>query len=193
MPGMLKAAAVLVLSLSGCALATDARPSVEVMAVRLVEVGLTDQPLAVTLCVTNPNEIAFRRVTVDFDVSGAPLAAGASDLAIQLPPRASTTVPFTVVTTVQNLRPQLLGTLHTGSVDYRVHGTVTFQGALGLTLPYSRSGHLDPLAEGLDLASSASDPARSRCSQPVRQTYVVPGSLSAADIKTFTIDGDAHE
>lgn len=82
------------------------------MAVRLVEVGLTDQPLAVTLCVTNPNdnEIAFRRrVTVDFDVSGAPLAAGASDLAIQLPPRASTTVPFTVVTTVQNLGPQLLG------------------------------------------------------------------------------------
>ncbi len=158
----------LALAVSGCALATDTPPSVDVMAVRLVGIGLTEQQLALTLCVTNrsSSEIAFRRVTADFDVSGAPLAAGSSDLAVVLPPQASTAVPFTVVTTVQNLGPQLLGILRTGAVEYRVHGTVTFRGALGFTLPYARSGRLDALGGGLELASAASDPAPSRCALP---------------------------
>ena len=161
----LLAASTLAIVVTGCALASDTPPSVDVLAVRLVGIGLTEQQLAVTLCVTNPNanQIAFRRVTADLDVSGAPLAAGASDLAIQLPPMSSTAVPFTVVTTVQNFGPQLFGVLRTGSLDYRVHGMVTFHGALGLTLPYSRSGQLDPLAQGLELASTASDPLASRC------------------------------
>ncbi len=152
-------------ALTGCALATATPPSVDVLDVHLTGLGLTEQQLAVTLCVTNLNasELAFRRVSADFDVSGSPLAAGVADLAVRLPPLSSTVVPFTVVTTVQNLGPQLLGVLRTGSVDYRVHGTVTLQGSFGLTLPYSRSGHLDPLATGLGLAASASDPAPSRC------------------------------
>lgn len=164
----LLAASALMFVVSGCALASDTPPSVDVLAVRLVGIGLTEQQLAVTLCVTNPNanQIAFQRVTADLDVSGAPLAAGASDLAVQLPPTSSTAVPFTVVTTAQNLGPQLLGILRTGSLDYRVHGTVTFRGALGITLPYSRSGRLDPLAQGLELASAASDPIASRCTAP---------------------------
>jgi LEA14-like dessication related protein len=151
--------------LAGCALATATPPSVDVLDVRLTGVGLTEQQLAVTLCVTNPNssELAFRRVSADLDVSGSPLAAGSSDLAVSLPPLSSTVVPFTVVTTVQNLGPQLLGVFRAGGVDYRVHGTVTLQGSFGLTLPYSRSGHLDPLATGLNLAASAMDPAPSRC------------------------------
>ncbi len=133
--------------------------------VQLTAIGLTEQQLAVTLCVTNPNasDLAFRRVSADIDVSGAPLAAGVSDLAVRLPPNASTVVPFTVVTTVRNLGPQLLGVLRTGSVDYRIHGTVTLAGSFALTLPYSRSGRLDPLATGLGLAMKATDPAPSRC------------------------------
>ena len=154
---------------SGCALAGGAPPTVDVLDVHLVGIGLTEQQLATTLCVTNPNttELAFRRVTVALDVAGAPLAAGASDLPVRLPPMSSTPVPFTVVTTVQNLGPQLLGILHGGSLDYRVHGTVTLQGGLGLTLPFSRSGHLDPLA-GLNLASEAADPAPNKCAATVR-------------------------
>ena len=41
--------------LSACALATDAPPTVEVLSVRLVGLGLTEQQLETTLCVTNPN------------------------------------------------------------------------------------------------------------------------------------------
>ena len=155
-------------AVSGCALASDAPPSVEVMAVRLVGIGLTEQQLAVTLCVTNPNtsEIAFRRVTAGLEVSGAPLADGFSDVAVRLRPSASTVVPFTVVTTVRNLEPpQLLGIVRGGSLDYRIHGTVSLQGAFGLTLPYSRSGRFDPLVNGLSLASTPSDPMPSRCAQ----------------------------
>ncbi len=153
-------------AVSGCALATATPPTVDVLDVRLVGVGLTEQQLATTLCVTNPNatELAFRRVTVALDMSGSPLAAGASDLPVRLPPLSSTAVPFTVVTTVQNLGPQLLGILRNGSLDYRVHGTVSLQGTFGLTLPFSRSGRLDPLAGGLDLASAVGDPTPNRCS-----------------------------
>jgi len=138
------------------------------MDVRLAGIGLTEQQLAVTLCVTNPNAdvLAFRRVTADLDVSGAPLAAGASDLAVRLPPLSSTIVPFTVVTTVGNIGPQLLGIIRSGTVNYRVHGIVALQGTLGITLPYSRSGRLDPLAGALNLASAVSDVTPSPCTAP---------------------------
>ena len=150
---------------AGCALVNATPPSIDVMEVRLVGIGLTEQQLAVTLCITNPNlkELGFRRVTADLDVSGAPLATGASDLSVRLPPLMSTKVPFTVVTTVQNLGPQLLRVIQTGTVNYRVHGTVFLQGAFGITLPYSRSGRLDPIASGLGLANAVSDPAPSPC------------------------------
>ena len=166
MPDLLRLpTAALVFGMAGCALATDNPPSVQVLDVRLVGIGLTEQQLAVTLCVTNPNsnQLSFRRVTADLDVSGSPLATGTSDLPVRLPPLSSTTVPFAVVTTIQNLGPQLLGILRTGSVDYRVHGTIGLEGAFGITLPYSRSGHLDPVAGGLGLASAASDATPSRC------------------------------
>ena len=155
----------LVAGIAGCALVTATPPSVDVMGVRLMGIGLTEQQFAVTLCVTNPNtnELAFHRVTADLDVSGAPLATGASELSVRLPPLTSTRVPFTVVTTVQDLGPQLLGVIRTRTVKYRVHGTVFLQGAFGITLPYSRSGHLNPVASGLDLANAVSDPAPSSC------------------------------
>ena len=160
-------------ALLGCALATGAPPSVDVLNVRMVGIGLTEQQLATTLCVTNPNasELAFRRVTIALDVSGFPLATGESDLPIRLPPLSSTAVPFTVVTTVQNLGPQLLGILRGGSLDYRVHGTVSLQGGLGLTLPFSRSGRLDPLSGGLGLASAVTDPTPSQC-PPIAQSQL---------------------
>ncbi len=154
------------LAVSGCALATDTPPSVDVLDVHLVGIGLTEQELATTLCVTNPNanEMAFRRVTVALDLAGSPLAAGVSDQPVVLPPMSSTRVPFTVVTTVKNIGPQLLAILQSGSLDYRVHGSVSLQGAFGLTLPFSRSGHFDPLSGGLNLASAASETTPSRCS-----------------------------
>ena len=150
---------------TGCTLASSTPPTVDALDIHLTGIGLTEQVLSTTLCVTNPNanEIAFRRVTVALDVSGAPLATGSSDTAVRLPPLASTTVPFTVVTTVKNVGPQLLGILRSGGLDYRDHGTVSLTGALGLALPFSRSGRFDLLAGGLDLVSAATDATPNRC------------------------------
>lgn len=67
------------------------------------------------------------------------------------------------MTTVQNLGSQLLGLIEAGRIEYRVHGTVTLQGAFGLTLPYFRSGQIDPLAGGLSLIAAAAGPASSSC------------------------------
>ena len=140
---------------AGCALATATPPEVEVAAVELRGLGLLDQALGVTLCVSNPNdtELAFRRVTVALEVAGSPLAESASETRVRLPPRSSVLVPFAVATTVRNIGPQLLDIVSTGGVEYRVRGRVQLDGALPVTLPFSRGGRLDLLAAGARLLS----------------------------------------
>ena len=157
--------AALALALSGCALANDVPPSIQVINVDLTAIGLMEQRLAIKLCVTNPNanEIAFRRVTANLDLAGAPLAEGMSDVMVRLPPNSSTAVPFTVVTTARNLGRQAIGIFRSGTVGYRVHGVVSLEGALGISLPYSRSGTLDPIGDGLRLAASVSEPGPPAC------------------------------
>lgn len=150
---MRRLAPVLAVLVAGCALATATPPTVEVADVELRGLGLLDQTLGVTLCVSNPNntELSFRRVTVALEVAGAPLADSASDALVRLPPRSSVLVPFRVVTTVRNLGPQVLDVLRSGGVDYRLRGGVQLDGALAITLPFSRGGRLDLLAAGMRL------------------------------------------
>lgn len=157
-------------SLAGCTLITSTPPTVGVLDVQLTGLGVTEQRVSTTLWVTNPNSNAllFKRVSVALDVSGEPFAAGTSDLPVILPPQSLVAIPFTVATTVQNLGSQLLGVLRSGSVDHRVHGTVTLQGGLGLVLPFSRSGRVDPLTGSIALADAALDPATSPCMERTR-------------------------
>ena len=159
------AAGALALSSTACALVTADRPTVDVMDVRLVGLGLTEQQLAVTLCVTNPNpdQLAFKRVTAAMDVAGLPLAEGASDVPVLLPPRSSVAVPFTVVTTVQNIGPQLAGIVRDGGLNYRLHGTVTLAGGLPLTVPFSKSGRLDADMGAATLSSLARQASPAGC------------------------------
>ena len=149
---------------TGCALATATPPQVEVADVQLRGVGLLNQTLGVTLCVTNPStsELAFRRIQVAVDVAGSPLAKGTSETSVRLPPQSSILVPFTVVSTVRNLGPQLLGVLSTGAVEYEVHGSITLD-TLGLTLPFSRSGQFGLLTAGQGLLADAVAPRTLRC------------------------------
>ena len=156
---------------TGCALATATPPQVEVADVQLRGIGLLTQTLGATLCVTNPNasELAFRRFQVTLDAAGSPLAEGTSDAPIRLPPNSSTLVPFTVVSTVRHLGPQLINVLSTGAVEYWVHGSITLD-TLAITLPFSRSGRLGLLAAGQGLLTAgqgvladAVAPANLRC------------------------------
>ena len=158
-------ASFLLLAAAGCSLMTATRPQVDVRSVVLRGAGLLDQALDIELCVSNPNDSAlnFRRVTAGVEVGGAALAEGASETAVLLPPRSSTLVPFQVVTTVRNLGPQLVGVLQTGSVDYRIHGTVQLTGAVGITIPFSHRGRFGLLAAGQDLLTDAATSQHTRC------------------------------
>ncbi len=160
-----------ILLCNGCALATATPPQVEVADVQLRGIGLLNQTLGVTLCVTNPNasELAFRRLQVTLDTAGSPLAEGTSEAPVRLPPQSSTLVPFTVVSTVRHLGPQLINVLSTGAVEYRVYGSITLD-TLGVTLPFSRSGRFGLLAVGQKLLTAgqgvltdAVAPANLRC------------------------------
>ena len=161
--GLMKrgAPAALALLAAGCALATATPPEVEVAGVELRGLGLLDQALGVTLCVSNPSdaELSFRRVTMALEVAGAPLAESASEAPVRLPPRSSVLVPFTMATTTRNLGPQLLDAVSTGGVDYRLHGRVQLDGMLAITLPFSREGRLDLLATGRRLLADAATTA----------------------------------
>ena len=149
---------------TGCALITATPPSVEVAGVELRAIGLLDQVLGVTLCVSNPNqtELSFRRIAVTVDIGDEPLAAGASDAAVLLPPLQSVLVPFAVTTTVRHLGPQLLAIVRSGGIDYRLSGTVTLAGSLPLDLPFSRRGRLDLLTAGSEVLAEAVPPS-TRC------------------------------
>jgi len=159
---------------TGCALATGTPPQVEVADVQLRGIGLLNQTLGVTLCVTNPNasELAFRRIQVALDTAGSPLAQGASDTPVRLPPQSSVLVPFTVVSTVRHLGPQLINVLSTGAVEYRVHGSITLD-TLGVTLPFSRDGRFGLLAAGQGLLTVG---------QGVLTDAVAPKTLRCAPI-----------
>jgi LEA14-like dessication related protein len=74
-------------ALAGCAFLTQIPPQVAVANVALTGIGLFNQSLSVTLCVTNPNRapIAFDRVTFRIAVAGAPLADGVTESAVAIP------------------------------------------------------------------------------------------------------------
>ncbi|RYF03308.1 MAG: hypothetical protein EOO77_31275 [Oxalobacteraceae bacterium] len=154
-------------AVSGCAAINTVPPTVSVIDVQLTGLGLLDQQLATTLCVTNPNPTAlsFRRVNVAVEVSGLPLAEGISDHAVFLPPNASTVVPFSVASNARNLGAQLLGTVSNGSLNYRVHGSIALDGPIGVTVPFSRSGRVDPLAGGFALLHAVTDPTVGACTR----------------------------
>ena len=155
-------------AVGSCALMTAAPPQVEIRDVRLSGLGVLDQTLAVTLCVTNPNatELDFRSVAVKLDLGGTDFADGASQNPIPLAPHSSREWPFTVATTIRNLGPQLLGILQTGQIDYRLHGTVQLAGGFAMTVPFSRTGRLGLLDAGPGLLADATDPVQTRCGGP---------------------------
>ena len=76
-------------ALTGCALLAQSPPQVDVANVALTGIGLFNQSLSVTLCVTNPNRapIAFDRVTFRIAVADAPLADGVTESAVAIRPQ----------------------------------------------------------------------------------------------------------
>ena len=162
-PGARSAAALALCAVTGgCALFSDTPPSVEVMSVQMLAQNGTDGQFGVTLCVANPNGngIVLDKVDADLEIGGAPLAAGTTNLAVRLPPRSFTAVPVTVVATTANIDLQIVRTVQTGGIDYRIRGDISLQTPLAATLAFSRSGRLDLVTAGARLAATAAAPSR---------------------------------
>jgi LEA14-like dessication related protein len=151
-------------ALAGCAFLTQIPPQVAVADVALTGIGLFNQSLSVTLCVTNPNRapIVFDRVTFRIAVAGAPLADGVTESAVAIPALASVLVPIAVETTIRNLAGQLMSTLETGSIVYRLSGVVQVAG-LPFGVPFSREGRLALIQAGEQYADITAGPGRTRC------------------------------
>ena len=151
----------LTLAPAGCSLVTQSPPQVDVANVALTSIGLFNQSFLVTLCVTNQNHtsVAFRRVMFMITVADAPLADGATESAVAVPALSSVLVPVAAQTTIRNSPGQLLSTLETGAVAYRLSGVVHLA-SLPSGVPFSRAG-----------------PHRTMIHTPV-QTYVSPDGAS---------------
>ena len=173
LPVALASTSLMLLVLS-CSAADIVSPSVTVDAVQLVAVGLAAERFEVTLCVGNPNRsaLSFRRVTTELDVGGERLATGSSELPVLLPPLSSTTVPFAVDLTPENLAAQITDIARTGAIAYRIHGAVYLDGLFGLPVPYGRTGRLDVLSAGIGLVTSNADAEASACEYSARSGSV---------------------
>ena len=153
-----------VVILVACSLGPANPPTVNVLDVRLDAVSLTQQRLTTLLCVTNPNPAAvtFRRAVISLDVAGSALGTGTTDQPVSIAPASSVIVPLSVETTAANLGAAVWGTVLDGPT-YRLHGTIQLQGMLGLTVPFSRSGQLDPVQGTHALVNIALAPSLSPC------------------------------
>ena len=151
-------------ALAGCSVITQSPPQIDVADVVLTNIGLLNQSFLVTLCVTNPNptSIAFHRVTFRIAVADAPLADGVTESDVAIPALASVLMPVAVQTTIRNLPRQLLSTLTTGSVAYRVSGVAQLT-SLPFGVPFSGGGQFSLLQAGEAYAETAASSAATRC------------------------------
>ena len=151
-------------TLAGCALVTQNPPQVDVASVALTGIGLFNQSFLAELCVTNPNRtpIAFERATFRLAVADAPLAEGVTESAVAIPALASVLVPLAAQTTTRNLPGQLMSTLETGTIAYRLTGVVQLT-SLPFGVPFSRAGQFSLLQAGEQYADTTAVPAGTRC------------------------------
>jgi LEA14-like dessication related protein len=139
-----------VLALGACAALKPKPPEVSLSAVRVIEIGLVEQRLALILRVQNPNgrEFVITGLAYAAEVGGRSFAQGVSNQRTLLPGYGETLIEVPATARLANLLDGLLDGLDAlfgdkagagaGEVDYRVRGTVELEG-LG-ALPFDRRG-----------------------------------------------------
>lgn len=165
------------LGLLNCAMLSATSPTIAVADIRLTGIGLLEQSVLLTLCVTNPNhtELDFERVHFVLNVSGSAIARGTSEIPTRLPPTASTMVPIAITTTDRNLRSQILSTLQTGSIAFSLDGRVTLA-CVPFPISFNKAGDLSLLSAGLQLAAVDQSPAATPCQLSLSQATRSPTS-----------------
>lgn len=131
------------MALAGYAAHAVAPLTVAVISVRLTEIGLERQRLAVALCASNPNDRAFdvSRVDVDLDVAGSSFLTSRSTAPVSLPANGTSIVPLDVTVAPKRPGTVLLRILEAGALPYRIHGTIGLEQVL-FPIGFSRAGRL---------------------------------------------------
>lgn len=173
-------------SLSGCSTGV-VPPTVEVLQGQIISGGLLDQQLQLMLCVTNPNnrEIALKRVTFAFSLSGDIVATGASEAPLDLPPQRSVRVPFSVETSMHDLGAPISSLFRHGTLDWMISGHLVLQDFTLVGIPYSVHGRITAATAAGQLFSLATaSPTTSPCLFSQIGSPIPPGRAAVALPKT---------
>jgi LEA14-like dessication related protein len=116
--------------------------------------GIFEQQFVVQLRVSNPNnfDIPLDGLSFDMAVNGAHFATGLSNTPVTIPRLSSAIVSVNASASSFDLFRQILNVAESGSVDYKIVGTVLLQSALHGPVPFERTGTLNlrPDARGRD-------------------------------------------
>lgn len=142
--------AALCLALAGCAaLPGDFRPlEVGLADLELIEGGLFQQRVLLTLNVRNPNnfEIALEGLRFDLDINGMRFARGLSNHHVTVPRLSEAKVPASATVTLVDLVNQMLVLGQRQAIEYSVTGDAFVTQLGGQAVPFEFSGTLRLLA-----------------------------------------------
>ena len=132
-------------------------PKVRVAGVRLGAIGLEGGLLYVRLSVVNPNDFALEADGITYDVNLAEQTAegrrwvdvttGSFEERLRVGANDSTEVEIPVEFTYRGLGGAIRSIIGTGTVDYRVRGTIYLREPISTDIPYDHSGKVTVIGE----------------------------------------------
>lgn len=142
-------ALAVVLAFAACGLRFH-EPEVQLAAVRLSSLGLTGGTVHATFMVHNPNRFALGGTELAYDLSLSdpatagwmPLASGVLVDAFRVPARDSARVDLPVDFSYAGLGTALRSVLRSGSIAYRLSGSIRVNDPVRRTVPYARTGNV---------------------------------------------------
>lgn len=137
--------------LGGCALFYRS-PEVQILDVRVVDLGLTSGTAEVVLEVDNPNffqlevrELEYLLEIEEREDEWSSLARGSSDEAVTLPRRSTETVTLEIPFSYEALGIAMRSWWNTGEVSYRLEGDLRGRGPTGeMNVPFRAIGRMTP-------------------------------------------------
>jgi LEA14-like dessication related protein len=117
-------------------------PQLAVTSVTIGSGNLQQQPIRLTLHVTNPNDraIAIRDIECSLELAGAAFAEGTTDAAFTLPALGETDFNLNVTANLNNVLSALASGFNHHTVDYRLYGQVRLQSGMVRTIPFDQKG-----------------------------------------------------
>jgi len=141
--------AIVLAALAGCASLDDAEPpEVGLADLRMLDSGLFEQRLEVTLRLANPNDFDLDLDGLSFvlDVNGSRLVSGRTGESFTVPRLGEARVPVQASTTLLELAQQMLLMADRSQLDYRLSGIAYIDSFRRRSVPFEKTGSLKLLS-----------------------------------------------